>query len=218
MGLNKDMDGVEAVVFDFDMTLVDSSYAIHKCANLLARRFGLPEVTREKVLEGIGLTVDNSWRLYWGDYRDEWLKFYRDNFRGAEQSDIRLFDGTLASLKKLRAAGVRIGVASNRRFAFRAVEATGLAPYVDTVVGLEDISRAKPDPEALLTAIGRLKSSPAASLYVGDTDIDMKTAAAASVQGIGTATGYFRKEELSSAGAWRVVSGLAEIPHLIGIE
>lgn len=212
------MNGVKAVVFDFDMTLADSSYAIHKCTNLLAKEFGLPEVSREKVLEGIGLTVDNSWRLYWGDYKDEWLEYYRNNFRGAEHSEIRLFDGTLTALKKLRAAGVRTGVASNRRFAFKAVSATGLAPYVDTVVGLEDITKAKPDPEALLTALGRLKAGASDSFYVGDTDIDMKTAAAASVRGIGAATGHFGKEELYSAGAWRVFTDIAELPHLIGIE
>ena len=216
--LNKEMNDIKAVVFDFDMTLVDSSYAIHKCANLLAREFGLPEVTREKVLEGIGLTVDNSWRLYWGNYKKEWLEFYRDNFRGAEQSDIRLFDGTLTALKKIKKAGIKIGVASNRRFAFRAVDAIGLAPYVDTVVGLEDITKAKPDPEALLTAINRLQAGPSNSFYVGDTDIDMKTAAAASVRSVGSATGFFGKDGLYSAGAWRVVTDIADLPHIIGLE
>ena len=113
------MNDIKAVVFDFDMTLVDSSYAIHKCANLLAREFGLPEVTREKVLEGIGLTVDNSWRLYWGDYKKEWLEFYRDNFRSAEQRDIRLFDGSATSeitcmrinrIRKAMLALIRFGI------------------------------------------------------------------------------------------------------------
>ena len=63
----------KAVIFDFDMTLADSSYAIHHCSNLLARKFGLEEVSREVVLAGIGLPIEDCWRLYWGDFKEEWL-------------------------------------------------------------------------------------------------------------------------------------------------
>ncbi len=35
---------ISAVLFDFDMTLVDSSYSIHHCTNLLARHLGFEEV------------------------------------------------------------------------------------------------------------------------------------------------------------------------------
>ena len=49
----------KAVIFDFDMTLADSSYAIHHCSNLLARKFGLEEVSREVVLAGIGLPIED---------------------------------------------------------------------------------------------------------------------------------------------------------------
>lgn len=39
---------IRAVLFDFDMTLVDSSYAIHHCTNLLANHLGFKEISREK--------------------------------------------------------------------------------------------------------------------------------------------------------------------------
>ncbi len=212
------VNDTRAVIFDFDMTLADSSHAIHKCTNLVAAKFGLPTISRERVLEGIGLPVEESWRLYWGDYKDEWLAYYRENFRGLEQSEIRLFTNVLSALSKLRAAGVKTGVASNRRFARKVVEGVGLAPYMDAVVGLEDITKAKPDPEALFTAMGRLGAGAENSFYVGDTDIDMKTSVAASVRGIGSTTGYFGKEKLAGAGAWRVVADIAEVPPLLGIE
>ena len=75
----------KAVIFDFDMTLADSSYAIHHCSNLLARKFGLEEVSREVVLAGIGLPIEDCWRLYWGDFKEEWLGYYRDEFRRADR-------------------------------------------------------------------------------------------------------------------------------------
>ncbi len=208
----------KAVIFDFDMTLADSSYAIHHCSNLLARKFGLKEVSREVVLAGIGLPIEDCWRLYWGDFQEEWLGYYRDEFRGVEQTGIRLFPNTVAALEKLRGAGIKTGVVSNRRFARRVVEATKLTPYMDVIIGLEDVTRAKPDPEALFKAIAALGVDALGTVYVGDTDIDMKTSVAAAVRGIGMTTGHFGEEGLASAGAWRVCSDLSEIPGLFGLK
>ena len=208
----------KAVIFDFDMTLADSSYAIHHCSNLLARKFGLEEVSREVVLAGIGLPIEDCWRLYWGDFKEEWLGYYRDEFRGVEQTGIRLFPNTVAALEELRAKRVRTGVVSNRRFARRVVDATKLTPYMDVIIGLEDVTNAKPDPEALFKAIGKLGVGADEAVYVGDTDIDMKTAVAAAVRGVGVTTGNFGEDGLAAAGAWRVCSDLIEVPGLFGLR
>ncbi len=45
------------VIFDFDMTLVDNSYAIRDTMNMVAEQQGLPPVTREQVLSVIGLPI-----------------------------------------------------------------------------------------------------------------------------------------------------------------
>ena len=208
----------KAVIFDFDMTLADSSYAIHHCSNLLARKFGLEEVSREVVLAGIGLPIEDCWRLYWGDFKEEWLGYYRDEFRGVEQTGIRLFPNTVAALEELRAKGVKTGVVSNRRFARRVVDATKLTPYMDVIIGLEDVTNAKPDPEALFKAIGKLGVGADEAVYVGATDIDMKTAVAAAVRGVGVTTGNFGEDGLAAAGAWRVCSDLIEVPGLFGLR
>ena len=86
------------------------------------------------------------------------------------------------------------------------------------IIGLEDVTHAKPDPEPLLTALSRLGVEPAQAVYVGDTDIDMKTAAAAGVRGIGVTTGNFGAEQHLAAGAWRVCDSLAEAAALCGVE
>ncbi|MEG1603004.1 MAG: HAD-IA family hydrolase [Cloacibacillus sp.] len=209
---------IEAVIFDFDMTLADSSYAIHKCTNLLAAAYGLATVSREAVLAGIGLPIEDCWQQYWGDYKDEWIEYYRAQFRGVEQDEIILFPNTEALLSKLRAAGIKTGVVSNRRFARKVLDSTKLTPFMDAIVGLEDVTNAKPDPEALLLGIERLGVSCEKTLYVGDTDIDMKTAAAAGVRGVGMTTGNFDEDGLAAAGAWRVCSDLIEMAPLCGLK
>jgi len=206
---------IKAVLFDFDMTLVDSSYAIYCCTNMLAQHLGVREVSREEVLASIGLTIEDSWRSYWGDFRQEWVDYYRANYREEEQTRLRLFPGTVRTLETLRSRGIKVGVVSNRRYARRPVESTGLKPFMDVVIGLEDVEHAKPEPESLLKGFDMLDTEPDLGIYVGDTDIDMKTSVAAGSRGIGMTTGNFSACELRNAGAWRVLDDLRDILPLI---
>ena len=90
----------------------------------------------------------------------------------------------------------------------------GLTPMLDVVVGLEDVERAKPEPDSLLKGFEILGVAPSEGLYAGDTDIDMMTTVAAGCRGIGMTTGNFDKRALSEAGAWEVKDDLGEIPLL----
>lgn len=205
----------EAVLFDFDMTLADSSYAIHYCTNLTAKKFGFREIPYAEVKASIGLPIEDSWRFFWGDFKQEWLDYYRANFRGDEHSRIKLFPDAVGTVEILRASGRKVGVASNRRFAVRVVEQVGLAGLLDVVIGLEDVKRAKPEPDCIIEGFEKLGVAPERGIYVGDTDIDMKAARAAGVRGVGVTTGNFDKAGLAAAGAWRVLDGLGGLPGLI---
>ena len=196
------------------MTLADTSHAIHKCCNALANHYGLPEVSHELALSSMGMTIEDSWRLYWGDYKEEWVDYYRSQLRGKEQSGTQLFPNAVSALERLRSSGTITGVVSNRRFAARVVGNMGLTPYMDVIVGLEDVDRAKPDPQALIKAMEKLGVGAEETLYVGDTDIDMLAAKNASVRGVGMTTGNFGRNALLAAGAWRVCDDLGELPEI----
>jgi HAD superfamily hydrolase (TIGR01549 family) len=202
MSVNTNFTGAYfAALFDFDMTLMDTSYIITDCTNMLAEHFGLRRVTRGDVLSVIGLEISDSWFSLWGRYDDEWLDYYRNHLRAAEQSGFREFPDTRSALAVLRENGVKTGVVSNRHFAASAVEQSGLACMFDVIVGLEDVQNAKPHPEPILTALSRISAVPERAFYIGDTDTDMKAAAAASVTGIGVTTGNYRSDALVAAGA-----------------
>lgn len=117
----------------------------------------------------------------------------------------------------LRANGIKVGVVSNRRFARAAVEKSGLSDLFDTVVGLEDVENPKPHPEPILTALDILGVEPGFAVYVGDTDIDVKTVAAANTFAVGMTSGAFGRDALLRAGADCVCGELTEIPKFLGI-
>ncbi len=210
-------NSIKALLFDFDMTLVDSSRGITHCLNLLAAAEGLPSVTREEVLLTIGDPIPLGWEKLWGRFDSRWVDRYRENYRAEEIALIRPFPSTVPVLETLKGAGLRLGVVSNRGNARIAVEGAGLTWAFDFVLGLDEVDRPKPDADPLVKAMGRLGLGPAEVLYVGDTDIDMATALAASVRAVGMTTGNFDEEGLLSAGAWKVLDDLTGLCPLVGV-
>ena len=134
-----------------------------------------------------------------------------------EQTLLRPFPGTVPVLRSLRERGLRPGGVSNRRFARAVVQNQGLIPLTDVVVGLEDVDRPKPAPQSVLLALERLGVSPESSVYVGDTDIDMATASAAGVLGVGVTTGAFDEAGLLRAGADLVLGDLRDLEEALGL-
>jgi phosphoglycolate phosphatase len=210
-----DFREIKAVMFDFDMTLMDTSHIITECTNQLADRYGLRRVTRDEMLAIIGIPIAQSWMVIWGRYEDEWLEYYREHFRGMEHAGFREFPDTRSAVSRIRRAGVRTAVVTNRKFARSAVEQGGIAELFDVIIGLEDVANPKPHPEPILTALERLAERPADAVYIGDTDIDMRAAAAARVAGVGVTTGNFGAEALRAAGAVHVCENLAGVSELI---
>jgi phosphoglycolate phosphatase len=206
---------ITAVMFDFDMTLADSGYAVTECTNMFAREKGLREVTREERVSYLGVAMEEEWRAMWGEYDPSWIDYYRANFASLEYGRIRLFDGAKETVAALSEAGIKVGVVTNRQNVEGAIEGTGLRGLFDVAVGLSDVKNAKPHPEPLLTAIARAGGFPGGTLYAGDTKIDMETAVAAGVRGIGMTTGNFGRDALTEAGASWVCSDLREIIGII---
>jgi HAD superfamily hydrolase (TIGR01509 family) len=199
--MNPVSNAARAALFDFDLTLMDTSYAITDCLNLLADEFGLRHQTRDEVIKVIGLPILDSWVRIWGESRSEWLDFYRLKLRDLEHSGFREFPDTRSAVERLRANGILTGVVTNRNNARNAVGDCGLAQLFDVIIGAEDVGNLKPHPEPLLKAMSLLGVETGMALYTGDTDIDMKTAKSAGVRGIGVTTGSFGEEDLISAGA-----------------
>ncbi len=209
---------IEIVLFDFDMTLVDSSMGITNCMNSVAKKMGLPTVTRDQVMTIIGTPLEKGLHSLWGDYDETWLAEYRRIFRETEYAGIVPFDNTVPVLGSLRSMGVKLGIATNRQIAEPVVDAVGLTDSVDLVMGLGGKYRPKPEPDMIFAAIEALGGSGERTLFVGDTDIDMKTALSAGVRGIGVATGNFSKTDLADSGAWATLDDLSSLPDLVGEE
>jgi HAD superfamily hydrolase (TIGR01509 family) len=116
--------------------------------------------------------------------------------------DPRPLPGVVELLRALDAAGVpwAIATSSRREQVATSVEALSL-PRPPTIVDGSHVAQAKPAPDLLLYAADQLDLPTHRCWYAGDATWDMRAARAASMVGVGVATGAVTMEALRAAGA-----------------
>lgn len=207
---------VRGIVFDFDLTLVDSAKAICGNLNALAAEKNLRHLGLEEVRKTIGWALVDAMRSFWGNgpVEEEWLPRYRKLFVERNYAGLEGFPETIPALEALRSLHVDLGIATNRLTPRGIVKASGLEDFFDAVVGIDGFSP-KPNPAILFEALSQMGVSIEEGVYVGDTDIDMKTALNGGVMGIGVLTGNHSEQQLKDSGAAFVIHDLSELPKLV---
>ncbi len=212
--------GPAAVIFDLDGTLIDSAPDIHRVANLVLAGEGLGAITlaEARSFVGNGLPVFVTRMLAARGTAPDAARHGRMVARMlalyAESHDLtRLYPGVRAALDALAAAGHRLGICTNKPEApARAVLGHfGLDGVFAVVVGGDTLAARKPDPAPLHHAVGRLGGGPA--LFVGDSEVDAETAAAAGVPFALFAQGY-RKAAIDTLPHQALFRDFAELPAL----
>ncbi len=204
----------KGVIFDFDLTLVDSICSIMAGLKKMSEHFSLPSVTEDDLRRVISLPARDFWQGLWGRYDEAWNEYFLTAVSASERENIKLYPDVIPVLTKLKKNGFRLGVATNRDRAWEALAATDLAKYFDTAVGALDVAHPKPAPDSLLLAMEQLQLTSCQVLFVGDSKVDMLAACRARLRGVGILAGGTSREELFAAGAWQVRSTLSDLVDL----
>jgi HAD superfamily hydrolase (TIGR01509 family) len=203
-------DGLRAVLFDWDGTLVDSAEKSYRCYRKVFAHFGI-EYDQALFEE----TYSPDWyRTYedihlprerWPEADARWLECY-----ASEPS--RLLPRAREALDRIAAAGLVQGlVSSGDPVRVRAeVEALGLGRYFSAVVCGGETEGRKPHPEPLLVALGRLSVDPAHAAYVGDSPEDVLMAKAAGAYAIGIPGGFPNRDALAASSPHLLAASLDE--------
>ena len=211
---------MDAIVFDWDGTLVDSLPAIYDANMQVLAEYDLPFDP-----ERYRAAYVPDWRLMYQrlgipDHALEaagarWLELYRLAGRAA------LLPRITESLQRLSAAGFVMGLvtAGHRDVVNAQIWEFGLEEYLPyRVFGNDDIAT-KPHPDPLLRVIDQLGRSHriATARYVGDVPDDMRMARAVGTLGIGIESTIGTRDDLIAAGATSVYPGVAEfVDDLLG--
>lgn len=212
---------IEAVVFDWDGTLVDSKQVLIASFQETTREvLGEPFPTaHEDVERMIQVRGQEAFAEIAGGDRElyERIEAVFHRVYVERQRQIEAFPGALETLRALREAGHRVGVATSKARSRLDIEAerTGIGALLDVSVSGDEVAVAKPDPESVTAAIAALGADPAASLYVGDGPNDVIAAKGAGAIPVAVSFG-FHPAEARAAGPAHVIDSLSELVALAG--
>lgn len=213
----------KAVLFDMDGTVLDTLTDLQNAVNETLRRFGLPEVSREKVSASLGNGAAHLLRCCLPGQPEERVRealaWYLPWYEAHCSVETRPYPGVLPLMERLRGAGVKLAIISNKGDAAVQELAEGFFPdLLETAVGESAAVRRKPNPDAVLAAAAQMGLAVEDCVYVGDTEVDLATAKNAGMDCIAVTWGFRSEAQLAVCGAARIARDPGELAALLGLE
>jgi len=199
----------KGIIFDMDGTLLDTLDDVVHSMNKILERHGSPHLGRDfyrasihegdenfvkKILAVMGNANGDHARL---------LKEFREEYEANCDVFTKPYDRVHDLLDAVREMGLRTAVLSNKDDRMVKELAAKMFPrngFVEAV-GMQDKAHRKPDPRNALFIARSLRAHPSEVLLLGDSAVDMKTAAAAGMLPAGALWGYGSAGELRESGA-----------------
>lgn len=214
-----------ALLFDLDGTLVHSVPDLCAALNTLltedARRSLSEEEVTRMVGNGVRKLVERGYTATGGlpdgaEALDALVDRFMAVYDTAPAALSHPYDGVPGALERLRAAGHRLAVCTNKPVsaARHMLDALDLSHYFDAVIGGGSTPELKPHPAPVFAALDALGVTPADALFIGDSPNDTEAARAAGLPVICVTFGY-RRCSLEDLGADALVEHFAALPDAI---
>jgi phosphoglycolate phosphatase len=202
----------DSCVFDLDGTLVNSLRDLALSTNhaLDAQGFPTHDVEEYRYFIGKGVTklIENV--LPEASRTPEIILRTREMFDrhyGAHYLDNTLpYEGIPQLLQALAEKGFRLAVVSNKPDEFvKKLVSELFSGCFGAVIGQREGVPRKPDPASVFEACSLMGANPKHCVYLGDSGVDMLTAAAAGCYPVGVLWGFRGREELLENGALALI-------------
>lgn len=200
---------IDTIVFDLDGTLLNTLEDLTDSVNAAMRQYHLPEHTVEEIRTYVGngaaklieravsQGTDNP--AY-----DEILAAFRRHYQEHCEDKTGPYPGVIKMLAELKKAGYRMAIVSNKPDgAVKRLFGKYFGEYVQAAIGEHPGAKKKPAPDMVCQALAELASDAAHAVYVGDSEVDLQTAANVPMPCISVMWGFRTEAELRAAGASR---------------
>ncbi|HHX28327.1 MAG TPA: HAD-IA family hydrolase [Firmicutes bacterium] len=217
---------MDAVLFDLDGTLIDTTEAILTSLQHTLWYFTGEKRDKEHFRAYLGITLDEVLKDLVPDHARDAHHVYIDHNLGIHDKTVKPFPGTLETLAELRRGGLKLAVVTSKRrhSALYGMEIAGLLGYFDAKVFYEDTARHKPDPDPILKALDLLEVRRGSVLMVGDSIYDIRAAknadallAQIAVKSAGAAYGPSGRATLSEEQPDYILDSVSEVLSVFGM-
>ncbi|WP_404378665.1 HAD family hydrolase [Caenispirillum salinarum] len=174
------MSRPDAILFDWDNTLVDTWPCIIKAMNTTLEAMGQDPWTEEEAQRRIARSLREAFPDLFGDAWEEAAEIFYRTFGEVHIDMLRPLPGAADLLKGLAEEGVLLAVVSNKtgRYLRQEADHLGWTPYFHRLVGAGDAPRDKPATDVVHLALKGSGIDPAEHVvwFVGDMPVDVQCA------------------------------------------
>ena len=211
----------QTAIFDLDGTLLDTLEDLYRAVNTALAARSFPLRTRDEVRMFVGNGVEMLIRRAVPAGCDEettlaTLAHFKTTYAAICKDHTRPYDGILPALATLRERGVRVAVVSNK---FDAATKSLCAEYfgdlVEVAIGERADVRKKPAPDTVMEALRELGVTSQGAVYIGDSDVDIRTAENCGMDCISVTWGLRDEDFLLENGAKALVRTPSDLPGVI---
>ena len=213
----------KTVVFDLDGTLLNTIDDLADAGNRVCAARGWPQHTVEEYKYFVGNGIPKLVERFsppearTPDQLADTLAAFQADYGAHLRDKTAPYPGIPALLARLKAAGVQLAVFSNKAdpLARQVVADYFDAALFDAVRGALPGVPTKPAPQGTLALMQAIGADPAATLYVGDSNVDVDTAHNAGLPWCGVLWGFRTRQELTDAGAEHLAADAEELWNVI---
>lgn len=195
------------VIFDLDGTILNTLDDLTDAVNFAMRSHGFPQHSADKIKTFVGngirkliersLPQDCSNEML-EECFTEFCEYYKEHLNDKTAP----YDGIIELLQDLQNGSFKTAVVTNKaEFAAKVLCEKIFGDLITVTVGSNDSIRHKPYPDGTLKALEKLHAKAENAYFVGDSDVDVKTAKNAGIDFIGVLWGFRDKTVLEGAGA-----------------
>ncbi|MGE5491268.1 MAG: phosphoglycolate phosphatase [Actinomycetota bacterium] len=205
----------KSVTFDLDGTLLDTIADLAEGCRRMLEELGEPPRSQSEVhsFVGKGMAVlvercltrghpPSAERLHAG------IESFKRHYAEVNGLYTQVYPGVMEGLKAWQAAGVKMGVVTNKPGMFTEVllDRMGMTDFFDVIVSGDTTPNKKPHPEPILHACVVLGTRPVENLHIGDSKNDILAARGAGSPVFCVPYGYNEGEPVDSADCDALVS------------
>lgn len=199
----------DTVIFDLDGTLLDTLQDLSESVRYVQRQKGCPIHTNEQVKAHVGNGMKVLMNLSFPEAGSEeeledCLNIFKKHYGEHCNDATAPYDGILELLRELNKRHYKLAIVSNKPdFAVKNLNQIYFSEYIQTAIGEKEQEgiRRKPAPDTVLESLAQLDSSVEKAVYVGDSEVDVRTAKNCGMDCILCEWGFRDRKTLEEEGA-----------------
>ena len=209
------------LIFDLDGTLIDSQRDLANSVNAARGHLGLEPIADSLIYSYVGNGAPVLIRRALGPEApqtevDKALEFFLHFYHEHKLDHTRLYPGVREALDRLLDDGHCLAVLTNKpwRISEAIVEGLGLERHFQRVYGGNSFAEKKPHPIGIDTLVAELNQAREATIMVGDSSVDIRTARNAKVMACGVTYG-FQPETLKTDPPDLLIDNMTELADYV---